>query len=169
MDKLIKAQTNGLEKKNVRHKLKWSKKEKQFLTNYAHTFRKEQSMIDAGLHLKRNGKQYSTEQLTTRANDLLKYPESKEYIGEILSEIREEHFLTLDKCIMETYEYYLELKYKSPREANISHSRMCDLLGFTGKNAINVNTQIVASEDGGITINYNQPDEKINKDKDETN
>ena len=167
-DKLLPIR-NGLEIKQVEDKLKFTRAEKNFYTYYAETFHKQDSMKRAGLNIKRNGEEYGFEQLIKRANKLLSYPSGKLYITQIIADIKEQNFLTLEKTVNLTFRDYEEWRTVNRKESNVAMDRLCKLLGYMDNGRINVNTQIVASEDGGITINYNQPDEKNNKDKDETN
>jgi len=168
LEKIPNKRKNGLEIVEVEDKQKFTKSEREFLTHYAENFHYQNAMIHAGLHIKRNGEKYSDKQLIARAKNILKYPSAKKYVEDIQVQIREQNFLTLDKCVNETYSFYDKIKDTNYREANIAYQRLTDLLGYTGRGAA-INQQIIVdeTENGvGITINYIQP-EKNNKESDE--
>ena len=154
----------NLPKKIDKSKKKYTKKELIFLTEYASTNNKLNSMKAAGLtHKIKTGEAYCEKQSIERANELLSTQFAKDYITKLHKEIYERNCFTLEKAVNESYENYLMLKEKEKyHEMNISFDTFLKVAGMLKPNGVNVNTQIVASEGGGITINYIKPDENNN-------
>ena len=156
--------SEGLEVKKKGSKFKWNEKEKQFLVEYALDPYVGNAMRKAGLNQNRSGKDYDESQLIKRGNDLLDYPEAKEYIKMIQKEIFDRNVHTFEKAVNHTWQDYLEWRDVSKHEANITMERYCKLMGFLGQPGVNFQTQIVTDNDKNITINFITPEEfKNNK------
>lgn len=146
----------------LKEKTYLTKKERVFLTEYALSFHKKNSMKASNLHLDKEGNELSHPAILRRANQILKMKISQEYLTEIHKEIFHRNVHTIEKAVNETYEYYEDLRFqKYHNQANIAYQRYCDLLGFS-KNSYVLNQQFNTGTEGGITINYIIPKEENN-------
>lgn len=159
MGKLVKI---GKEEVEIRYKRNLTKKDYEFLTQYAITHNKVGSMRAVGLHLKRDGTEHHRDTLTELANYILRNPMSREFVMDMQKEIMEANCHSLAKAVDETYSLYLKLiELRSFHEANIAYERFCKLIGILDSksgNNVSVNTQIV-TDSKEVNINYIQPKE----------
>lgn len=153
-------QTSGSKtpKKYDKKKKKYSKQEKDFLTHFAITNgNKVKSMKLAKLDKKKDGTPYDDQYLVMKAYKLLETDFAREYIHTLQKQIMEKNCFTLERAVNETYENYQMLKERNSfHEMNIALDMHYKVAGLIKPQGVNVQTQIVAGENG-LTINYITP------------
>ena len=149
------------EKQELKVKLSLTKKDYEFLENYARFHNKQKAMELSGLDLKPDGTKYKSTYIDERANRILRNPEAQEFMKVMHDDTLKNACLDYNRAMIEAYHLFIELKEsKKFREANIAFNTYLQLAGFiNSKQAVNVNTQIV-SDGQSININYIQPPKK---------
>lgn len=142
-------------------KVKYSKSEMEFLTQYAYTNNKTQSMIRSGCGVKKStGELYNDKQIIERANNLLSTKFAQDYVMNMQRKVREQNVFTLDRAFNEVYDQYITLKEQGKwHEANITLGYFLQIGGFLKPN-VAVQQQFVTDKEGGINITYVQPPDK---------
>lgn len=150
-------------KKYDKSKKKFNKLEVDFLTDFAKTNNRIQSMKNVGLDTKKDGTKYTDDALFKKSWALLHDPGAQKIVADLQREIREQNCLTLDMAVNESYQTYLMLKErKSFHEMNTMWNTFLQVGGMLKPGGVTVQTQIVAGENG-LTINYIQPKKEDDK------
>lgn len=161
----IEKSGNKVPKKYDKTKKKYSKQEKDFLTQYAITNNKFKAMELSGLNVnKKTGELYSRDRIMNKAWLLLSTPFAQEYVANMHKEILKKNCFTLERAINESYDNYQMLKDKQSFHAmNEMYNTHLQIAGLLKPGGVNVQTQIVAGENG-LTINYIQPKKEDDND-----